>query len=165
MRIPYVVNYSQLGTGSANNGIIFAINYLLSMEIKRIILFIALVISILGVQSRVYGQGDVISKVKGALNTGSSKELVKYLDKASDIDIEGEKSTFSKTQAEVVLKDFFQNYPPTSFQIIHQGASKAGSPYVIGQYSHKTGSFRVWIRLKELSEDNYVVHAMSFYKD
>jgi len=135
------------------------------MESKRIFLYIALTILIVGINSRSYGQGEVISNVKGALNAGSSKELVKYLDKNSDIDIEGEKSTFSKTQAEVVLKDFFQNYPPTNFQIIHQGASKAGSPYVIGQYSHKSGSFRVWIRLKEISENSYVVHAMSFYED
>jgi len=135
------------------------------MKVKRIILYSALIISFLGINSGSFAQGDIISKVKGALNTGSSKELVKYLDKTSDIDIEGEKSTFSKTQAEVVLKDFFQNYPPTSFQIIHQGASKAGSPYVIGQYSHKAGSFRVWIRLKEVTDDSYVVHAMSFYED
>lgn len=112
-----------------------------------------------------FGQGDVITQVKSALNTGSSKELVKYLDKTSDIDIEGEKASYSKTQAEVILKDFFQSYPPTNFQIVHQGASRAGSPYVIGQYSYKSGSFRVWIRLKEISDEIYQVHALSFYKD
>ena len=112
-----------------------------------------------------YGQGDTITLVKGALNVGSSKELVKYLDKNTDLDFEGNKSTYSKTQAEEVLKDFFQNYPPTNFQIVHQGASRGGSPYVIGEYSHKSGSFRVWIRLKQLDESSFLVHAISFYKD
>ena len=78
-------------------------------------------------------QGDIISDVKSALNAGSSKELVKFLDKTTEIDIDGDRSSYSRTQAEVVLKDFFKNYPPTNFQIIHQGASRAGSPYVIGQ--------------------------------
>lgn len=135
------------------------------MENRRIVFWGSLILLSLVTFTPSWSQGDVITQVKGALNAGSSKELIKYLDKASDIDIEGEKSTYSKTQAEVVLKDFFQSYPPTNFQIIHQGASRAGSPYVIGQYSHKSGSFRVWIRLKEAGENNYLVHAMSFYKD
>ena len=135
------------------------------MKIGKIIFYCTVVFCVAIVQGVSYGQGDVISQVKGALNAGSSKELVKYLDKNSDIDIDGEKSTFSKTQAEVVLKDFFQSFPPTNFQIIHQGASRAGSPYVIGQYTYKSGSFRVWIRLKQVNESSYLVHAMSFYKD
>ena len=106
------------------------------MEFRRIIIYTGLAFCFLGLNTSLFGQGDVISQVKSALNTGSSKELVKYLDKTSDIDIEGEKASYSKTQAEVILKDFFRSYPPTNFQIIHQGASKAGSPYVIGQYSY-----------------------------
>ncbi len=109
-------------------------------------------------------QGDVISNVRAALKAGSSKELVKNLHKTTDLDFDGDNSSYGKTQAEVVLKEFFKKNPPTDFKIIHQGASKAGSPYVIGQYSHKSGSFRVWIRLKEEGSD-YSVHAMSFYKD
>ena len=109
-------------------------------------------------------QGDVISDVKSALNAGSSKELVKFLDKTTDIDVDGDRSSYSRTQAEVVLKDFFKKYPPTNFQIIHQGASRAGSPYVIGQYTFKAGTFRVWIILKK-EDEIFRVHAMSFYKD
>ena len=135
------------------------------MDIRKIIVCGAFTLCILGLNTKLIAQGDVINQVKSALNTGSSKELVKYLDKTSDIDIEGEKAAYSKTQAEEILKDFFQSYPPTNFQIVHQGASRAGSPYVIGQYSYKSGSFRVWIRLKEVSDATYQVHALSFYKD
>ena len=109
-------------------------------------------------------QGEVINDVKTSLKAGSSKELIKFLNKNTDIDIEGDRSTYSRTQAEVVFKDFFKNYQPTDFQIIHQGSSKAGSPYVIGQYTYKGGTFRVWIRLKE-EDEQYLIHAMSFYKD
>ncbi len=128
-------------------------------------LFILLVaMLILSTTPKIFGQGEVISNVRVALKVGSSKELIKYLYKSTDIDIDGDNTSYSKAQAEVVLKGFFKDFPPTDFQIIHQGASKAGSPYVIGQYSYKTGSFRVWIRLKE-EENNFLVHAMSFYKD
>jgi hypothetical protein len=126
-----------------------------------ILLFATFVPSI---SAQIFAQGEVISNVRVALKAGSSKELVKYLNKNTDIDLDGDNSSYSKAQAEVVLKEFFKDYPPTNFQIIHQGASKAGSPYVIGQYSYNSGSFRVWIRLKD-EGDNYLVHAMSFYKD
>jgi len=129
----------------------------------RLVIMLA-VIFILSTTPKIFGQGEVISSVRIALNAGSSKELVKYLNKSTDIDLDGDNTSYSKAQAEVVLKGFFKDYPPTNFQIIHQGASKAGSPYVIGQYSYKSGSFRVWIRLKD-NEGIYLVHAMSFYKD
>jgi len=112
----------------------------------------------------VYGQDEVISNVRAALKAGSSKEIVKYLNKSTDLDFDGDNSSYGKTQAEIVLKEFFKKNPPTDFKIIHQGASKAGSPYIIGQYSFKSGSYRVLIRLKE-EGTNYRVHAMSFYKD
>ncbi len=111
-----------------------------------------------------YAQGDVINDVRAALKAGSSKEVVKLLNKSTDLDFDGENSSYGKTQAEAVLKDFFKKNPPTDFKIIHQGASNAGAPYVIGQYSYKEGSFRVLIRLKE-EGSLFRIHAMSFYKD
>ncbi len=112
----------------------------------------------------VLAQGDVINDMRAALKAGSSKEVIKLLNKTTDLDFDGKNSSYGKTQAEAVLKDFFKKNPPTDFKIIHQGASKAGAPYVIGQYTHKDGSYRVMIRLKE-EASSYRVHAMSFYKD
>ena len=134
--------------------------------VRNLLFMTFILVCILGFSNvQVNAQDQVISQVKAALNTGSSKELVKHLDKNSDLDFEGDKSTYSKTQAEEVLKGFFQEFPPSSFQIVHQGASRAGSPYVIGEYTHKSGTFRVWIRLKEEPESRFLVHAISFYKD
>jgi hypothetical protein len=126
--------------------------------------FFVLVTALLLHSSMLMAQSEVITNVRIALKAGSSKEMVKYFYKTTDLDFDGNNSSYGKTQAEVVLKEFFKNNPPVDFKIIHQGASKAGSPYVIGQYTFENGSYRVWIRLKEQGED-YQVHAMSFYKD
>lgn len=110
------------------------------------------------------GQGEIINDVKEAIKTGSSKEIAKFLNQNVDVTLEGEMQSYSKTQAEYVLKDFFKNNPPSSFTIVHQGASKGGLPYAIGQYMSKDDTYRVWLRIKNTS-NKYLIHEISFIKE
>ena len=80
------------------------------------------------------GQGDVINEVKETIKAGSSKELSKFLFQTVDVTIEGKVQSYSKAQAEFVFRDFFRQHPPMEFTIIHQGSSKGGQPFAIGQY-------------------------------
>jgi len=109
-------------------------------------------------------QEDIFSKVETALRSGSSKELSKYLNQTVELNLEGEISSFSKMQAEYVLKDFFKRNPPDNFEIIHNGASKGGLRYAIGTYSCKRGSYRVWMRIKEFT-GKLLVYEMNFVKE
>lgn len=109
-------------------------------------------------------QGEIINDVKEAIKTGSSKEIAKFLNQNVDVTLDGSMQNYSKTQAEYVLKDFFQKSPPTSFTIVHQGASKGGLPYAIGQYISKNDTFRVWVRIKNNGND-YLIHEISFIKE
>ena len=111
-----------------------------------------------------HAQADIISDVKGALKIGASKELSRFLNQNIDLTINGKMDTYSKTQAEYVLKDFFKTNPPSSFIIVHQGASKGGSPYATGQYMSGSNTFLVWVRIKKVS-DKYLIHEMSFIKE
>lgn len=126
---------------------------------KLIIVFLILMAS-----NNVTAQGDVIDNVKTAIKTGSSKELGKYFGSTVDLNFNGEKSSYSRSQAEFVLRDFFKNNPPLNFEYIHQGASKQGMKYVIGKYSIKNGSFRIWILFKK-SNDNFYVDTIDFTRD
>ena len=114
--------------------------------------------------SQAMAQSDVINNVRASLKTGSSKELVKSFNTTVELNFDGKKSTYSRTQAEFVLKDFFKKYPPTDFQYIHQGSSKQGLTYVIGKYTYDTGSFRVLLYLKNFS-GQYKVDLIDFSKE
>lgn len=109
-------------------------------------------------------QSDVISNVRAALKTGSSKELTQYFHDNVEMIIDGQPSDYSRTQAEFVLKDFFKKYPPIDFQYIHQGASKEGIKYAIGKYTFNNGSFRVLLRAKEFS-NGYQIYSLDFTKE
>ncbi len=114
--------------------------------------------------SQAMAQSDVINNVRASLKTGSSKELVKSFNTTVELNFDGKKSTYSRTQAEFVLKDFFKKYPPTDFQYIHQGSSKQGLTYVIGKYTYDTGSFRVLLYIKNFS-GQYKVDLIDFSKE
>jgi hypothetical protein len=102
--------------------------------------------------------------MRAALKTGSSKEFVKSFNTMVELNFEGEKSNYSKSQAELVLKEFFKKYPPVDFQYIHQGSSKQGLTYVIGKYTFENGSFRVWILIKKFDK-NFLVDSIDFSRE
>ncbi len=106
-------------------------------------------------------QEDVLNEVQAAIKMGSSKELVKHVNTRIDLEIDGSQSSYSDTQVEFVLKDFFKKYPPSNFEFIHRGTSKDGLKYAIGRYSHNGGEFRVVLRYKKFAEE-YKIYNLGF---
>ena len=111
-----------------------------------------------------YAQEDVIGHITTAIRTGSSKELVKYVNNNVEINIDGKISSYSKMQAEYVFKDFFKQNPASEFEFNHQGTSKGGLRYAIGKYSYKSGSYMVWLRIKEFN-GKLLIYEMNFIKE
>jgi hypothetical protein len=111
-----------------------------------------------------YAQDNVIDNVKTAMRSGSSKELSQYFGSIVELNFDGEKSSYSKSQAEFVLKDFFKKNPPLDFEYIHQGSSKQGFRYVIGKYTIEGSSFRVYILFKK-NENTYYVDTIDFTRE
>jgi len=95
-----------------------------------------------------HAQSDSFSAVRSALRNGSSRELSQYLAPTVEMGLDGEKTTYSATQAELVMKDFFAKNSPSSFEIIHQGSSDGKIQYAIGRYTGRSGVYRVFIKLK-----------------
>ena len=89
-----------------------------------------------------------IDEVVAAMRSGNSTLIAKYFDDLVDISMPDKSNTYSKTQAELVLKDFFTNNPVKKFEIIHKGEN-AGSQFCIGTLYTKNGSFRTTIFMKQ----------------
>ena len=110
------------------------------------------------------GQSEVISQVKETIKAGSAKELSKYLFQTVDVTIEGKVQSYSKAQAEFVFRDFFRQHPPAEFNIIHQGSSKGGQPFAIGQYKSSDETYRVFMKIKSVNNQQ-LLHEISFSKE
>ncbi len=106
----------------------------------------------------------VVEQVKESIKAGNAKELAKYLTSSVDVTLEGKPNTYSKAQAEFVLRDFFKANPPSEFSIIHQGSSKGGQPFAIGQFKSGNSTFRVWMKIKVTGNQSQV-QEISFVKE
>ncbi len=129
----------------------------------QFVVVVALLAFIL-VPSTLKGQAATINDAKSALKVGNSRELSQYFHKQVELNIDGEKSNYSRTQAEFVLKDFFRDFPPVNFEYIHQGASREGLKYTIGKYSYEGGSFRVYMLIKQF-DGQFLIDTIDFTKE
>lgn len=111
-----------------------------------------------------WAQAEIFAPIKDALKAGSAKEAAKHFNQSLDVNLEGEIKTYSKAQAEFVLRDFFKNHPPSDFTIVHTGSSKGGLQYAIGNYKSGSDLYNVLIRVKQ-SGSTYLVHEISFVKE
>jgi len=87
---------------------------------------------------------DVVS----AMKSGNTSQIIKYFDNTIEITMPDKSNSYSKSQAELVLKDFFSTNPVKSFEVVHKGEN-AGSQYCIGTLVTKSGSFRTTIFMKQ----------------
>ncbi len=92
-----------------------------------------------------------IDEVVTAIKSGNAAQIAKYFDNTVEINLPDKSNTYSKSQAEIVLKDFFANNPVKNFEVIHKGEN-AGSQYCIGTLITKSGSFRTTIYMKVKGE-------------
>ena len=104
---------------------------------------------------------QTMADIKTALEVGSSKELGRYFDKTVKLNLRDENGAFSASQAQILLRNFFEKYQAKGFEYIHQGAIKDGNRYLIGKYEYNKGVFRVYIQLKGKSEEA-TIHSILF---
>lgn len=114
--------------------------------------YIVSIVCLLGSAQFSFGQEDIINNVKETMKAGSAKELANYLNQTVDIMIDEKLVSYSKAQAEFVLRDFFKAHVPTEVSTIHQGASKSGTPYALYQYKSDKETFRVFIKIKTVDK-------------
>lgn len=107
---------------------------------------------------------NITDDIALTIRTGNSKELAKFFNTNLDLTIPGYTGSCSKSQAEIIVKDFFKKYPPKTFTIIHQGASTDGAQYSIGSMSSGSTSFRVYFLLKKFS-DNFFIQQLRFEQE
>ncbi len=117
-----------------------------------------------GSWSAAVAQGEVLDYARTALRAGSARELTRHFQESVELSFEGRKTVYSRTQAEFVLRDFFQKHEPTDFQYVHQGASREGLQYAIGRYNTSGGNFRVYLLMRQ-HNGAYRIETLDFTRE
>lgn len=89
-----------------------------------------------------------IEDIVAALKAGSAAQVARYFDNTVEITLPQKSNTYSRSQAEMVLRDFFINNSIKSFQVIHKGEN-AGSQYCIGNLMTRSAQYRTTVFMKQ----------------
>ncbi len=83
-----------------------------------------------------FAQSGNIDEVIGALRSGNASGLSKYFDDNVELTLPVKSDSYSKAQAQVILKDFFANNGVKGFELKHKGDSPGGH-YCIGTLANQ----------------------------
>ncbi len=90
------------------------------------------------------GLNDVITGIKA----GNANSVSKHFDNTIEISLNGKSNSYSKSQGEAILRDFFANNRVKTFTVLHQGDA-GSSQYCIGTLITNKGSYRTKVNLKQ----------------
>ncbi|MGL6267693.1 MAG: DUF4783 domain-containing protein [Chitinophagaceae bacterium] len=110
--------------------------------------------------SALFSFATSIDEVVSAIKVGDAPRISKYFDNMVEISINEKSHSYSKSQAEMVLRDFFSNKGVKTFKVVHRGNSH-DSEYCVGSLTTESGDFRTTIFMK-VRGDRKVINSLIF---
>lgn len=97
-------------------------------------------------------KADTAQDINMALRSGNFKLISSLFFSSVELNLPGSEGLYSKAQAELILKDFFQKNAPKNFTAKHGGESKDGAKFNIGTLETSSGNYRTYFFLKKEGE-------------
>src|SRR5579871_933663 len=101
-----------------------------------------------------------IDEVAGAIRTGNASQLSSFLDNRVDISLPDLSDTYSKSQAELIIRDFFSTNRVQNFQVKHKGEN-GGAQFCVGILKTANGDFRTTLFMK-MKGDKQLLQELRF---
>ena len=103
-----------------------------------------------------------VDDVVNGMKTGNASMVSKFFDNTVELTFPDKSNAYSKSQAELVLKDFFNTNVVKSFLVMHRGDTE-NSQYCIGILETKNGEYRTTFYLKQKG-DKQLLQELRFEK-
>jgi hypothetical protein len=113
----------------------------------------------------IVGAGEPYDNINMAIRSGNAKEISKFFSTSVNLKIFDKEDVYSKTQAELILKDFFTKNTVKSYAMLHQGNSKNGAQYLIGKLETSTGVYRTYVYIKKEAGNNFFIQELRIEVD
>ena len=93
---------------------------------------------------------DTIAAINDSIAKGDMQQLSKYMGPNVEMNILGNSSVYSKTQAMSVLSNFFATYPVKNYNVKQGGSMSENTKFSIGTYisKHNDDSFKIYYVVK-----------------
>jgi len=101
-----------------------------------------------------------VNDVVSALKTGDATRVSKYFDNLVEISLNDRSHSYSRSQAELIMRDFFTSNDVTNFQVVYK-SSGTDLEYCMGKLTTRHGEFRTSFSLKNRG-DRKLIQEISF---
>ncbi len=132
----------------------------ISRTISFIFLFLSLALIVRGQDDGKLGR-DPWQDITQCFSAGDAATLATYFSSMVDLGLPEKDNSYSKSQGEIVMRDFFKKCPPESFIVIQKGKTSETAHYAICHYKTSEKKYQVSIYLKQ--EDHaYLITKIKF---
>ena len=98
---------------------------------------------------------DVFTPIGKYLQSGDYEKLSAWFADNLELDMLGAVNNCTRNQAKLIMKNFFTNYTPKKFSIIHK-SGKAPMKYAVGSLSAGGERFRVILYVKTSDAESHI---------
>ena len=107
-------------------------------------------------ENKSQSNGSFPQEITKATQRGDANSLASFFNDRIELMLPEKSGVFSKEQAQFIMKDFFYDHKPTSFQINHEGV-RDNSSYVIGRYVCSKDQFRFYFLTKNVDNKTLII--------
>jgi len=104
---------------------------------------------------------DLLDPVIKTIREADAKGLAAFFNMTVEMRLPDHEDTYSASQGEMIMKDFFKKYPPDSLSTIQTGTIDANSRFAICGYLSHNIQYQVYIYMKK-EKDRFLVHMIKF---
>ena len=90
-----------------------------------------------------------LDDITTAIRIGNAGDLSRYLDSRVDISLPDKSDTYSKIQAEMIIRDFFTTNGVQNFLVKRTSPNGTGSEFCVGVLQTRNGDYRTTLFIKQ----------------
>jgi hypothetical protein len=109
----------------------------------------------------VVAQEDPFIPIIKAIQESDAKNLSACFNVTIELSLPDNENTYSASQGEMIMKDFFKKYPPSSFDVVQQGTTDPISKFAICDYFSGSKRYQVYIYLRS-EKEKFLIHKIKF---
>ncbi|MCU0369906.1 MAG: DUF4783 domain-containing protein [Bacteroidales bacterium] len=124
------------------------------------VIFLVMAIVMMG-WMQTAAQDDPFDPIIDAIRSSDARSLSASFNTTLELCLPDNENTFSSSQAEMIMKDFFRKYPPDQVEVIQKGTTGADASFAICSYSSASINYQVYIQLRK-EKDRHLINKIKF---
>jgi len=119
----------------------------------KVLLFIVTLL----VNTSIFNTNNILDDIGKLIIDRDAVELCKLVSDNIDLAIVDVEKTYSKSQAEEVLKSFFKSHKVKDFKVLHSGSNNKALEFAIARLVTENTSFRAYILVDKTGSSDHLI--------